>query len=181
MTLSDATTFQSELDYPLIQTTNQDRPWDVEDNPERRTNEENDKDLVCQEQTFERLLPVGVVHGVECRVYPTTSNFKSCHHARHMVVFAPDRADPRCESFFVTLALNIGKPLSTSNLVLRGGSSIEPYWKKNGKGQNRCKINGMLQVSLEYAYSCKISYLVGVWGWLLLLCKRPEVKQRGGH
>ena len=73
MTLLDATTFQSESDHPLIQTTNQDRPWDVENNPERRTNEENDKDLVCQEQTFERLLPVGVVHGVECRVYPTTS------------------------------------------------------------------------------------------------------------
>jgi len=74
MTLLDATTFQSELDHPLIQTTNQDRPWDVENNPERRTNEENDKDLVCQEQTFERLLPVGVVHGVECRIHPTTSS-----------------------------------------------------------------------------------------------------------
>jgi len=99
MTLSDATTFQSELDNPLIKTTNQDRPWDVEDNPERRTNEENDKYLVYQEQTFERLLPVGVVHGVECRVYPTTSNlvFKflsSC--ASHGRVFTgPSRLSAR--------------------------------------------------------------------------------------
>jgi len=47
MTLSDATTFQSELDHPLIQTTERDTPWGVEDNPKRYANEKSDKNLVC--------------------------------------------------------------------------------------------------------------------------------------